>query len=266
MMKREISHKLILVVLPLTLPGCGKSSLIGLSCSKLSSESCLCSVISSEAIRVEALKKYSAMPLEFAHKKSTPDYNKEFNNQLSKLLCNIESLLNTPLEDPKMVHVIFFDKNHPPDALGKSIMYFFAIFRLCKNMKIPKNTILKIGGLYPQCKTHIKDKVSEFPFSYSYLISSTLKGLKKKDASGTLLGKPMGHILAVTVKFVKLFLGFSFKKDFMKHFGVDELIEYFSEPEPEEGVITEEIKKGIISIMSYTTKGLLIINHRLYMQ
>jgi adenylylsulfate kinase-like enzyme len=81
----QSTKKNVLVILPLTLPGCGKSSLISLMSAKLKSESCECSTISSEKIRMKVLEKYSTMPSEFAHKKSQGNYNREFVEELRKL-------------------------------------------------------------------------------------------------------------------------------------------------------------------------------------
>lgn len=78
----ESKSTLILVILPLTLPGCGKSSLISLARSKLESATCECSAVSSEAIRVKALQKFASVPNEFAQKKSLVSYNKVFAEEL----------------------------------------------------------------------------------------------------------------------------------------------------------------------------------------
>lgn len=124
-------------------------------------------------------------------------------------------------------------------------------------MKIPKEVVLKFAGLFPECSTTIENKEGKYPFSYSHLISSLLKQAKKKD-SGTLSGKSMEEILAVSIHFLQLFTGFSFKKDFLRLFGIDERIEYYSEPE--EDVITKELEENIESILAYTTKGILSNN------
>ena len=81
----ESTKKKVLVILPLTLPGCGKSSLISLVSAKLKSETCECSSISSEKIRMKVLKKYPTTPSEFAYKKSQPNYNRAFVDELRKL-------------------------------------------------------------------------------------------------------------------------------------------------------------------------------------
>lgn len=120
----EKDEKLILVVLPLTLPGCGKSSLISLASSKLTSDSCECISISSETIRLKVLKKFSTMPTEFAQKKSLPNYNKIFVEELRILCINrLDSLLKCAIKSYKRTHIIFIDKNHPPDAIRKSTKY-----------------------------------------------------------------------------------------------------------------------------------------------
>jgi hypothetical protein len=96
------------------------------------------------------------------------------------------------------------------------------------------------------------------------LIFTILKEIKNKNP-GTLSGKPMEEVLAVTIHFLRLFAGFSFDKEFLKLFGINELIEYSSEAEAEEA-IDKEIKNRIESILSHTTRGTALSSVRFRMQ
>jgi len=75
----------------------------------------------------------------------------------------------------------------------------------------------------------------------------------------------MEELLAVKMRFLKLFRGFKFDKEFLKSFDIDELIAYTSEPEVE-GLIDEKIKSQIESILSHTKKGINPYSFRFYMQ
>ncbi len=113
----------LLVVLPLTVPGCGKSTLISLISDHLVNASCQCSTVASDEIRSELMKKYSTIPIEFAIKKVNAEYNREFVRQIGSsrvLSSEIEKEMTQPIT-PGKSRVLFIDKNHPPDALGKSI-------------------------------------------------------------------------------------------------------------------------------------------------
>ena len=83
-MKRETEStatRRTLVILPLTLPGCGKTAIISMAQGHLMAE-CATTILSSEDIRYELLKKYKTMPREFAQRKIAKEYNVQFAEKL----------------------------------------------------------------------------------------------------------------------------------------------------------------------------------------
>lgn len=110
-------QKYIYVILPMTIPGSGKTSLISLCCSKLESELCSCSIVSSEEIRLQIKKDHP----EIGDKCLYQSYRNKFVKKLGNSLKNIESLFHKDIK--KKNHIIFMDKCNPPNALENAIKY-----------------------------------------------------------------------------------------------------------------------------------------------
>ncbi|CAG9326784.1 unnamed protein product [Blepharisma stoltei] len=175
------------LIMPLGIPGMGKSSLIPVLQEVLHSISFTLTVISPDTIRAESINKQTNT--EF-------DYNFDYNNK------NTRTLLFKRLKDEiyKNVHnhVIFLDKNHSPKSLEmvyKEIKRFSNVNFVC---------------LVPKCNSPYSiqnsRKIYSYEFSISFLIQCLIR-IRDRLIHETLRG-PLSEKISIVLKMYNIFRNF----------------------------------------------------------
>ena len=199
----------IIVLIPITLPGSGKTEII-----KYLKQSCqkygiVFDYISSDDIRKKEIELYMqkipGITEREAFTKSRNFYNKSFQQE-------IENKFKTIYLDNKIKHsVLFIDKNHPPNAINKTIEPMKKIITDLTNM----NKQVSFIGLIPECINNFIIGPDLFlPFSLSYLIqcyirvrnrtNHPLMNQNRKDLLLFLMGSFLKNFIGVSLDSTKL--------------------------------------------------------------
>ena len=199
----------IIVLIPITLPGSGKTEII-----KYLKQSCqkygiVFDYISSDDIRKKEIELYMqkipGITEREAFTKSRNFYNKSFQQE-------IENKFKTIYLDNKIKHsVLFIDKNHPPNAINKTIEPMKKIITDLTNM----NKQVSFIGLIPECINNFIIGPDLFlPFSLSYLIqcyirvrnrtNHPLMNQNRKDLFLFLMGSFLKNFIGVSLDSTKL--------------------------------------------------------------
>eukprot|EP00361_Fabrea_salina_P001476 CAMPEP_0202430446 /NCGR_PEP_ID=MMETSP1345-20130828/3886_1 /ASSEMBLY_ACC=CAM_ASM_000843 /TAXON_ID=342563 /ORGANISM="Fabrea Fabrea salina" /LENGTH=1162 /DNA_ID=CAMNT_0049041933 /DNA_START=84 /DNA_END=3572 /DNA_ORIENTATION=+ len=189
------SQNLLYVVLPIGIPAMGKSFLIN---SLLREQlGCSFSVVSSDKVRAKCMEEYmqrnQKADKKTAFEKTAKPARKQFFQQVAAALVSNH-----------YPHIVFLDKNHPPNAID------FTLNEVRKNK--PSQVNLKFVMLTPYCRDpFVLNMDSEFqqvyPFSLSMLVQCLLRA-RDRDLHETLDGD-VYHKMAVVLMMFQLYQGFT---------------------------------------------------------
>jgi hypothetical protein len=96
-----------------------------------------------------------------------------------------------------MREIIYLDKNHPPNTIGKTIDEINSYYDSIKN----KNVKFVKLALIPE----ILNSYNEYPFSLTYLVQCYIRCLTR-DTHETLKNEDPYHLASVLFKFFKFYL------------------------------------------------------------
>lgn len=179
--------KQVLAFIPIGIPGMGKTTFLTLLKQLLEEKGCAITIISSDKIRKkhleEAMERTPDMTEQRAFEKSAKPAKKEFFEEVEKAIARTATL-------QQKTHIIFLDKNHPPNIIDETIESF-------QKPKYKTKYRMRTVVLKPSCATEFHMKTTTFPFSLTFLLTcirravdrhehETLKGTDLKIAGSTL--------------------------------------------------------------------------------
>lgn len=197
------------VFVPIGIPGMGKSHFFAQLEKKFRQQgNCSVATISSDKMRREAMDQL---------RKDRPHTTIEqaFNSTSKSATQGFMKALETQLRcagTESFNHAIFVDKNHPPNAIEKTI-------NLCRKFA-SQGRRLKIVAMVPKCES----KLAGFPFSMSFFFQCMQRCRHRSDHE-TLPNDNPRKLLQVLFMFAKMFENEHFDSDFRTRFGLDSIWE-----------------------------------------
>ena len=221
------SSSKIVILIPITLPGSGKTELIAYLKNATSKYGIYFDFISSDDIRKKEIeiymKKIPGMTEREAFNRSRNYYNKSFQEAIETKFKSV--YLNNKIKNC----LIFIDKNHPPNAINKTIEPIKKIMSDFTNI----DKQVSFVALIPECiNNFILGHGLELPFSLSYLIqcyirvrnrtNHPLMNQNRKDLLLFLMGSFIKNFIGVSLDSSKLMDLYSIDQTFKLQF-TDEL-------------------------------------------
>ena len=205
--KEDNSLAKIVILIPLTLPGSGKTELIKYLQKSCEQYGIRFDFISSDEIRKKEIelymKKVPGITEREAFTKSRNCYNKSFQQEIETKFKNIYL-------DNKINHcLLFIDKNHPPNAINKTIEPIKKIMSSFTNL----NKQVVFVGLIPECINNFIINSDLFlPFSLSYLIQCYIR-VRNRTNHPLMNQNRKDLLLFLMGSFLKNFIGVSLDSD-----------------------------------------------------
>ena len=208
----------IIILIPITLPGSGKTELIKYLQKNSNEYGIRFVYVSSDDIRKKEIEEYRkkipGITEQEAFTKSRNYYNKSFQQEIETKFKNIYL-------DNKVGHsLLFIDKNHPPNAINKTIEPIKKIISSYTNL----NKQVIFTGLIPECINNFIIGPSLFlPFSLSYLIQCYIRVRNRTDHP--LMNQNRKDLLLFLMgSFLKNFIGVSLDNDkLMNLYSIDQI-------------------------------------------
>ena len=197
----------IVILIPITLPGSGKTELIKYLKKSTETYGIKFDYISSDDIRKKEIELYMekipGITEREAFTKSRNFYNKSFQQEIETKFKNIYL-------DNKIGHsLLFIDKNHPPNAINKTIEPIKKIMSSFTNL----NKQVVFVGLIPECINNFIIKSDLFlPFSLSYLIQCYIR-VRNRTNHPLMNQNRKDLLLFLMGSFLKNFIGVSLESD-----------------------------------------------------
>ena len=215
--KSNNSEAKIIILIPITLPGSGKTELIKYLKKSSEKYGIKFDYISSDDIRKKEIdiymKKIPGITEREAFSKSRNFYNKSFQQE-------IETKFKSIYLDNKIGHsLLFIDKNHPPNAINKTIEPIKKIISSFTNL----NKQVIFTGLIPDCINNFTIKSDLFlPFSLSYLIQCYIR-VRNRTNHPLMNQNRKDLLLFLMGSFLKNFIGVSLDSDkLMNLYSIDQ--------------------------------------------
>ena len=221
------SSSKIVILIPITLPGSGKTELIAYLKNSTSKYGIYFDFISSDDIRKKEIeiymKKIPGMTEREAFNRSRNFYNKSFQEEIETKFKTV--YLNNKIKNC----ILFIDKNHPPNAINKTIEPIKKIMSDFTNI----DKQVSFVALVPECiNNFILGNGHALPFSLSYLIqcyirvrnrtNHPLMNQNRKDLLLFLMGSFIKNFIGVSLDSSKLMDLYSIDQTFKLPF-TDEL-------------------------------------------
>ena len=221
------SSSKIIIIIPITLPGSGKTELIKYLKNSTSKYGIYFDYISSDDIRKKEIEIYMqkipGMTEKEAFNRSRNFYNKSFQEAIENKFKSL--YLNNKLKNC----LLFIDKNHPPNAINKTIEPIKKIMSNFTNL----DKQVSFVALIPECiNNFIFGTNLSLPFSLSYLIqcyirvrnriNHPLMNQNRKDLLLFLMGSFIKNFIGVSLDNTKLMNLYSIDQTFKLQF-TDEL-------------------------------------------
>ena len=215
--KDNTSLAKIVILIPITLPGSGKTEIIKFLQNSADKYGVKFDYISSDDIRKKEIelymKKMPGITEREAFTKSHNFYNKSFQQEIETKFKNIYL-------DNKIGHsLLFIDKNHPPNAINKTIEPIRKIISSYTNL----NKQVVFIGLIPECINNFIIGPSLFlPFSLSYLIQCYIR-VRNRTNHPLMNQNRKDLLLFLMGSFLKNFIGVSLDSDkLMNLYSIDQ--------------------------------------------
>jgi len=193
----EKNHKgQILVFIPIGIPGMGKTTFLNLLKKLLEEKGCAITIISSDDIRKvhtdEIMSRNPKMQRQVAFEKAAKGAKKQFFEEVESAIKKSNTL-------PQGTHIIFLDKNHPPNIIASTIQEFH------KPEYKPKYRI-RVVILKPQCAKPLKVGSKSYPFSLNFFLTCVKRAIGREDHP-TLMGSDVERA-GVLFSFMNLYKDF----------------------------------------------------------
>jgi hypothetical protein len=212
--KKANSKNNLIILLPVGIPGMGKSTM--LKQIKIVSEERNCSfrVLSNDETRrklmdeLQKKNKNKKVSHEELFEKTTKKTRDQFFKDLRAMIDQVSYM-------QEQDHIIFLDKNHPPQALDSTMTEL-------QHISVP-NVEIKVVAVIPLCYKNLRVHNKEYPFSENFVLNCMSRAIKR-EGHQTLIGEPL-KILNVVTMFVQQFKDFKFKGPSLSKLNIDYYIE-----------------------------------------
>lgn len=209
--KLEEQTKNLVVLVPISIPGSGKSFLVETLRGIIEKKGMKFSVVSSDSIRKEVtdnLKKRNPKTTEEkAFQNSSKDAARIYEETVRRIVRATEKA-------KEKTHVVFLDKNHPPNGIQKAVNTV--------KSECPRNCRLFLHALVPKCEipfSNCKRKVF-YPFSLEFLLTC-LHRIQNRTNHQNLQGKTT-KTLNVGLMFFNMFRNVELDISWLRSFGFDD--------------------------------------------
>ena len=169
--------KRVLVIIPMGIPGMGKTYLVQRLEAETQSLGCSFHIVSSDKVRRSLMEDY----MERTHSR---DLNKAFESTAKKAKTVFFDRVREGLRSNKPVHVLFIDKNHPPNAVSPTL-------KELESMRPKGVSKLELVALVPECSQKFRinrgNGHSEYELSLSFLVQCLKRTIEREDHE-TLVG------------------------------------------------------------------------------
>ena len=226
----------IVIIIPITLPGSGKTELITYLKNSTSKYGIHFDYVSSDDIRKKEIEIYMekipGMTEREAFNRSRNYYNKSFQEEIENKFKTV--YLNNKLKNC----LIFIDKNHPPNAINKTIEPIRKIMSDFTNI----DKQVSFVGLIPECiNNFILGHGLALPFSLSYLIQCYIRVRNRKNHP--LMNQNRKDLLLFLMgSFIKNFIGVSLDSSkLMDLYSIDQTFKLQFTDELDDSQFPEEI-------------------------
>ena len=226
--KTENYTKSVTILIPLGLPGMGKTTLLESVFEKhyKNQDDVSFVSVSSDGIRKKLLDQYRQRN----PNKSIDDAFSATRNVLSKEVSEFteNQILATKNAQGRTIQkqIIFLDKNHPPPVLEKLSDFLDDL-----QNRNPQIQIIK-KGVIPSTSGH-KNSGTKYPFSIQLLTTCYLRVLNR-ESHLTLSNENPELVARVLFGFFNSYKGMSFDNSFKKRFGLDHYLELdFAQENPD---------------------------------
>ena len=170
LLRGQLDEPQTIVLVPVGIPALGKSTLVT-SIRELLDPNWSFTVVSSDAIRREEMEKYM-------RKNHTKNLDLAFEKTCKSGPTAFFQRVEQSLNSKKSVHVLVLDKNHPPNAIGKTLETL--------RRRVPRGRQLKTVLVLPETQpASVGGK--KFPMSFSLLLQAMVR-LKDRPDHDTLTG------------------------------------------------------------------------------
>jgi hypothetical protein len=239
--KKANSKNNLIILLPLGIPGMGKSTM--LKQIKIVSEERNCSfrVLSNDETRrklMDELQKKNKNK-KVTHEELFEKTTKKTRNQFFK---DLRAMIDQVSYMQEQDHIIFLDKNHPPQALDSTMSEL-------QHISIP-NVEIKVVAVIPLCYKNLRIHNKEYPFSENFILNCMSRAIKR-EGHQTLIGEPL-KILNVVTMFVQQFRDFKFKGPSLSKLNIDYYIELpftFENKEADENEIPANLSDALRALL-----------------
>ena len=213
--KEETSSKKkkVLFMFSIGLPGMGKTTYMKLLRKLLEERDCALTIISSDKVRLEIMdelrQKNPKMSHHEAFEKSSKTTKKRYYDYVEDAILNTRKI-------PQSFHVVFLDKNHPPNIIKEAIDF-------ARKSTFTSKFNIKVAVMKPFCIDTFKTKHNFYPFSLSFFLTC-LKRSIAREGHETLVGDEM-KITSVLFGFLNFYKNFDANYATFTDLGADLVVE-----------------------------------------
>lgn len=233
----ENKPRLLVCIIPLGIPGAGKSTFYKNLKKVADKAGWTCTTVSSDNIRkdeMDNLMMKQKLSKDAAFSKTAQTAGKAFYAELRRLI----------LEAGKYyAHIIFVDKNHPPNGIKNTAR------QIQENLR--EGTQLTTLYLIPEGK---EDTLPNYPFSANFFLQCFLR-CKRREVHETLDNSDMTKLSSILFMFLKMYNGVEFNKDFLENYNLDGYLKAPLTYENPKIVIPQNIVDEMIAILRTTKMG-----------
>jgi len=210
--KKKLKGK-ILVFIPIGIPGMGKTTFLSILKKLLEEKGCAITIISSDIIRKRhmdaVLKGEPSITEKKAFEKTAKPAKIEFFNEVENAISRTKALNQT--------HIIFLDKNHPPNIIQETIRFF-------EKPKYLNEYDIRTVILKPVCSRHFRTNSNvTYPFSLTFLLTCMKRAMARTNHE-TLQGDDL-KVASVLIAFFNLYKNFTASEGYFKAEGAHFLME-----------------------------------------
>jgi len=244
--KKNIGKK-VYILIPMGIPGMGKTFFLTSFKKYIEANDCYLSIISSDDIRKECMDKLAK-----ANKKLTRDdlfaktateARNLFNQRLGELIFNSDKMGGK-------AHFIYVDKNHPPNAVPGALK----IIQENSNDLLDISIIALTPAIEGECfKFEDHDKKIRYPFSTNFFFNC-LDRVQSRADHQTLSGEG-AKSAAVMMTFFNLYRNVKLNAESIMKNGFHKVLSIPFTNEQEKPDIPEELVKVFIKILRATKPG-----------
>lgn len=182
--------KRVLVIIPMGVPGMGKTYLVKQLQDEAVSLGCSFSIVSSDQVRRSCMDDHMA-------RNHSKDLDKAFEATAKKARDMFFERVKEGLRSTKQVHVLFMDKNHPPNAISGTL-------KELEKMKPKGVSKLELIALVPECsqKFHIPrgNGHIDYELSFTFLVQCLKRTIARQNHE-TLVGSEAKKAAVVLMMF-----------------------------------------------------------------